>query len=66
MAAEGGWGGLNARKPGRQRPQLHAALEGQETMPPSMLTINGAALPFESGQTILQAARRAGIAVPTL
>jgi len=31
-----------------------------------MLTINGATLTFESGQTILEAARGAGIAVPTL
>ncbi len=35
-------------------------------MPPSILTINGATCTFESGQTILEVARGAGITVPTL
>jgi predicted molibdopterin-dependent oxidoreductase YjgC len=35
-------------------------------MPPSILTINGARLTFETGQTILAVARGAGIPVPTL
>ena len=35
-------------------------------MPPSNLTINGETLTFEAGQTILEVARGAGIAVPTL
>ncbi len=35
-------------------------------MPPSNLTINGETLNFEAGQTILEVARGAGIAVPTL
>ena len=30
------------------------------------LTIDNAAVPFEPGETILQAASRAGIAIPTL
>jgi predicted molibdopterin-dependent oxidoreductase YjgC len=41
-------------------------MEGTRIMPPSNLTINGETLAFEAGQTILEVARGAGIAVPTL
>jgi predicted molibdopterin-dependent oxidoreductase YjgC len=41
-------------------------MEGARIMPPSTLTINGETLTFDSGQTILTVARKAGISVPTL
>jgi predicted molibdopterin-dependent oxidoreductase YjgC len=66
VTAGGGVGELSPGGLSRQAPKPHPTLKGRETMPPSLLTINGAALTFESGQTILEAARGAGITVPTL
>jgi predicted molibdopterin-dependent oxidoreductase YjgC len=66
MTAGGRIGNLHTGNRSRGDPKPNSTLEGQETMPPSILTINGATLTFQSGQTILEVARGAGITVPTL